>query len=158
MTDYKNTLNLPQTDFPMKANLQKLEPEILKKWEEIDIYANLLKANQGKKKFILHLGPTYANGHIHLGTATTTILKDMIVKSKTLAGFDSPLIPGWDCHGLPTELHVEKKIGKPGHKVSAAEFRAACRACALSFVEIQREEFKRLGIIADWKNPYLDRK
>lgn len=155
MSDYKNTLNLPQTDFPMKANLSQREPAILKKWQEGDIYSTLRANRKGKEKFILHLGPPYANGHIHLGTATTTILKDMIVKSKTMNGLDAPLVPGWDCHGLPIELNVEKKVGKPGHKVSAAEFREACREYATSFIHIQREEFKRLGIIADWEHPYL---
>jgi isoleucyl-tRNA synthetase len=155
MSDYKNTLNLPQTDFPMKANLSHLEPEILKHWQTIQIYPRLRAERAGKKKFILHMGPPYANGHIHLGTATTTILKDFIVKSKTMSGFDSPLVPGWDCHGLPIEVNVEKKIGKPGRKVSATEFRMACRDYASSFINIQREEFKRLGIIGDWQHPYL---
>lgn len=155
MSNYKETLNLPQTDFAMKANLAQREPEILKKWQEIAIYSKLRTERKGKKKFILHLGPPYANGHIHLGTATTTVLKDIIVKSKTLFGFDSPLIPGWDCHGLPIELNVEKKIGKPGRKVTAAQFREACREYATSFINIQRTEFKRLGIIADWDHPYL---
>src|SRR5579862_1249147 len=155
MSDYKNTLNLPQTDFPMKANLAQREPEILKKWQDMDIYNKLRVDRKDKKKFILHLGPPYANGHIHLGTATTTLLKDIIVKTKTMSGFDSPLVPGWDCHGLPIELNVEKKVGKPGRKVSAAEFRVACREYATSFINIQREEFKRLGIVADWDHPYL---
>lgn len=155
MNNYKDTLNLPHTDFPMKANLAEREPEILKKWAELDIYDKLRKNSQNKTKFILHLGPPYANGHIHLGTATTTILKDIIVKSKTLSNFDSPLVPGWDCHGLPIEHNVEKKIGKPGQKVNPAEFREACRQYAAHFIDIQREDFKRLGIIADWKNPYL---
>lgn len=155
MSDYKSTLNLPQTDFPMKANLSQREPGILKRWQEIDIYAQLRAAGKNRKKFILHLGPPYANGHIHLGTATTTLLKDIIVKSKTLSGYESPLVPGWDCHGLPIELNVEKKFGKPGHKISPAEFRVACREYASSFINIQREEFKRLGIVADWDHPYL---
>lgn len=155
MSDYKNTLNLPQTDFPMKANLAQREHEVLDKWKQLDIYAQLRAAGKNKKKFILHLGPPYANGHIHLGTATTSVLKDIIVKSKTISGFESPLVPGWDCHGLPIELNVEKKIGKPGRKVTAAEFRVACREYASSFINIQREEFKRLGIIADWDHPYL---
>lgn len=155
MSDYKDTLNLPQTDFPMKANLSQREPEILKKWQDISIYTKLRAERKGKKKFILHLGPPYANGHIHLGTATTTLLKDIIVKSKTMSGYDSPLVPGWDCHGLPIELNVEKKIGKPGRKVTAAEFRVACREYASSFIDIQRAEFKRLGIVADWDHPYL---
>src|SRR5579883_1364029 len=155
MKDYKETLNLPQTDFPMKANLAQREPEILKKWQAMDIYASLRAQGKKRKKFILHMGPPYANGHIHLGTATTTLLKDIIVKSKTLSGFESPLVPGWDCHGLPIELNVEKKIGKPGHKVSAEDFRKACREYALGFINVQRDAFKRLGIIADWEHPYL---
>src|SRR3990167_4737295 len=155
MTDYKPTLNLPQTDFPMKANLAQREPEILKKWHEQGLYRQIRAANKGKKKFILHMGPPYANGHIHLGTATTTLLKDMVVKSKSLSGYDAPLVPGWDCHGLPIELNVEKKVGKPGRKVTAAEFRIACREYAWSFINFQRDEFKRLGILADWDRPYL---
>ncbi|HLB43105.1 MAG TPA: isoleucine--tRNA ligase [Gammaproteobacteria bacterium] len=155
MRDYKNTLNLPQTDFPMKANLSQREPEILKKWQKIGIYEKLRSNNKGKKKFILHVGPPYANGNIHLGTATNAILKDMIVKAQTLSGFDAPLVPGWDCHGLPIEHNVEKKIGKAGQKVSATDFRSACRDYARNFVNSQCEEFKRLGIIADWEHPYL---
>ena len=153
--NYKSTLNLPETGFPMKANLAQREPEILKKWAAIDIYGQLQKAGHGKKKFILHDGPPYANGHIHIGHALNKTLKDIVVKSKILSGFDSPYIPGWDCHGLPIELSVEKKVGKPGHKVSAAEFRVKCREYATSFVDIQREEFKRLGVVGDWDNPYL---
>lgn len=155
MTDYKNTLNLPQTDFPMKANLSQREPDILERWESASLYAIQRHQRAGKPKFILHLGPPYANGHIHLGTAATTILKDMIVKSKSLYGFDAPLVPGWDCHGLPIELNVEKKIGKPGKQVSATEFRVACREYATHYIDIQRNAFKRLGIIADWNHPYL---
>src|SRR3990167_6945600 len=155
MTDYKHTLNLPQTDFPMKANLAQREPEILKKWYDMDLYAQIRTIHKGKKKFILHMCPPYANGHIHLGTATTTLLKDMVVKSKSMSGYDSPLVPGWDCHGLPIELNVEKKVGKPGRKVTPAEFRLACREYAQSFINFQRDEFKRLGILADWDKPYL---
>lgn len=155
MNDYKNTLNLPQTDFPMKANLSQREPEILKYWEKIDIYKKLHSQDKTRDKFILHAGPPYANGHIHLGTATTTILKDIIVKSKLISGLNAPYVPGWDCHGLPIELNVEKKMGKPGQKVTADEFRKACREYATTFIDIQRNEFKRLGIIADWKHPYL---
>lgn len=153
--NYKETLNLPETGFPMKANLAQREPEMLKKWEEMDIYAALQKAGHGKKKFILHDGPPYANGHIHLGHALNKTLKDMVVKSKILSGFNSPYVPGWDCHGLPIEVSVEKKLGKPGHKVSVSEFRKACREYAKSFIDIQREEFKRLGVLGDWKNPYI---
>ena len=155
MRDYKNTLNLPQTDFPMKASLSQREPEILQKWQNMNVYEKLQYHNKDRKKFILHIGPPYANGNIHLGTATTTILKDMIVKSKMLSGFDSPLVPGWDCHGLPIEHNVEKKRGKVGQAISPIEFRQACREYAKHFIDVQREEFKRLGIIADWEHPYL---
>ena len=153
--NYKSTLNLPETGFPMKANLAQREPEILKKWQTMDIYSLLCAAGSGKKTFILHDGPPYANGHIHIGHALNKTLKDIVVKSKILSGFDSPYVPGWDCHGLPIELNVEKKIGKPGQKVTAAEFRVACREYASSFVKVQSEDFQRLGVIGDWKNPYL---
>ncbi|HEX4045823.1 MAG TPA: isoleucine--tRNA ligase [Gammaproteobacteria bacterium] len=155
MTDYKQTLNLPQTEFPMKANLAQREPSILKKWQEMSIYTQLRSQGKGKDKFVLHMGPPYANGHIHLGTATNNILKDMVAKTATMSGYDAPLVPGWDCHGLPIELNVEKKVGKPGVKISATEFRQACRDYAAEFINIQREEFKRLGIIADWDHPYF---
>lgn len=155
MSDYKDTLNLPQTDFPMKANLSQREVEILNKWQQMGIYRQLRDSRQGKKKFILHDGPPYANGHIHVGHAVNKVLKDIVVKSKTMSGFDSPFVPGWDCHGLPIELNVEKKHGKPGHKISPKEFRAACREYANTQINIQREEFKRLGVIGDWENPYL---
>jgi len=155
MSDYKNTLNLPQTDFPMKANLAQREPDILKQWQEKSIYQKLRAAGHGKKKFILHDGPPYANGHIHLGHAVNKILKDMVVKSKTLSGFDAPYVPGWDCHGLPIELNVEKKFGKPGYKISATEFRQKCREYATSQIDIQRAEFIRLGVTGDWQNPYI---
>jgi isoleucyl-tRNA synthetase len=118
MTDYKDTLNLPKTAFPMKGNLPNREPEILKRWEEMDLYARLRKAGQGRPRFVLHDGPPYANGAIHIGHAVNKVLKDIIVKSKTLSGFDAPYVPGWDCHGLPIELNVEKKVGKAGHKAS----------------------------------------
>ena len=155
MTDYKDTLNLPQTDFPMKANLAQREPERLKHWLDSDIYQKIRAARAGGEKFILHDGPPYANGDIHLGHAVNKTLKDIIVKAKTLSGYDVPFIPGWDCHGLPIELNVEKKIGKPGAKVSVAEFRTACRQYAQIQVDKQRESFKRLGVFADWDHPYL---
>ena len=155
MTDYKDTLNLPQTDFPMKANLAQREPERLKHWLDSDIYQKIRAARAGGEKFILHDGPPYANGDIHLGHAVNKTLKDIIVKAKTLSGYDVPFIPGWDCHGLPIELNVEKKIGKPGAKVSVAEFRTACRQYAQKQVDKQRESFKRLGVFADWDHPYL---
>jgi isoleucyl-tRNA synthetase len=123
MTDYKATLNLPQTAFPMKANLTQREPERLKMWAEIGLYEQMRAVGKGKPRFILHDGPPYANGDLHVGHAINKILKDIIIKSKTLSGFDAPYVPGWDCHGLPIELNVEKKVGKPGHKVTASEFR-----------------------------------
>jgi isoleucyl-tRNA synthetase len=155
MSDYKNTLNLPNTDFPMKANLSQREPEILKKWEDMNLYAQLREKGSKKKKFILLDGPPYANGHIHVGHALNKILKDIIIKSKTISGFDVPYVPGWDCHGLPIELNVEKKYGKPGRKISAAEFRTACSEYALSQIELQRKDFIRLGVIGDWYHPYI---
>lgn len=155
MSEYKNTLNLPYTDFPMKANLVQREPEILKKWQSLNLYEKCREQGKNKVKFILHDGPPYANGHIHMGTAVNKILKDMVVKSKALSGYDAPFIPGWDCHGLPIELNVEKKVGKVGQKVNVAEFLENCQAYAKSFIDIQREEFKRLGVSADWDHPYL---
>ena len=155
MADYKHTLNLPATKFPMKAGLPNREPLILKRWQENDLYQKMRDNGEGRPKFILHDGPPYANGDIHIGHAVNKILKDIILKSKTLSGFDTPYVPGWDCHGLPIELNVEKKIGKPGKKVTAAEFRAACRVYAQKQVDGQREDFKRLGVLAEWENPYL---
>ncbi|MDO4643874.1 MAG: isoleucine--tRNA ligase [Cardiobacteriaceae bacterium] len=155
MADYKNTLNLPETDFPMRGNLPQREPEMLKFWQDNDIYAKQRAAFADRPKFILHDGPPYANGSIHVGHALNKILKDIITKSRQLLGFDSPYIPGWDCHGLPIEQKVEQKMGKPGSKVSASEFRAACRAFAASQVELQKADFIRLGVFGDWANPYL---
>jgi isoleucyl-tRNA synthetase len=155
MSDYKQTLNLPKTEFPMKANLAQREPSILKKWEDIQLYQKLREQGKKRQRFILHDGPPYANGHIHMGTAVNKILKDIIVKSKTQSGFDVPYVPGWDCHGLPIELNVEKKLGKVDHKVNAADFIRACREYATNFINIQREEFKRLGVQGDWDHPYL---
>lgn len=155
MADYKHTLNLPETDFPMRGNLPNREPETLKKWQEMDLYGQLREARKGQQTFILHDGPPYANGDIHIGHAVNKVLKDIIVKSQSMNGKDAPYIPGWDCHGLPIELNVEKKVGKAGHKVTATEFRQACRDYASKQVDGQREDFKRLGIMADWDNPYL---
>lgn len=155
MSDYKDTLNLPQTAFPMKASLAQREPQRLAQWQEMGLYQMIREARAGQPKFILHDGPPYANGELHLGHAVNKILKDIIVKSKTLSGFDSPYVPGWDCHGLPIELNVEKKVGKPGAKISAAEFRQKCRAYASKQVDAQREDFVRMGVIGDWGNPYL---
>jgi isoleucyl-tRNA synthetase len=154
-TDYKASLNLPTTEFPMKGNLPQREPETLKTWQEGALYQKIREACAGRPQFILHDGPPYANGEIHIGHAVNKILKDIIVKSKTLAGFDAPYVPGWDCHGLPIELQVEKKIGKAGIQVDPAEFRKACRQYAGEQVNIQRNEFIRLGVLGDWENPYL---
>ncbi|MFI3155487.1 MAG: isoleucine--tRNA ligase [Methylococcaceae bacterium] len=153
--DYKKTLNLPNTAFPMKGNLAQREPERLKKWNEADLYNKIRQEFAGRPKFVLHDGPPYANGEIHIGHAVNKVLKDIIVKSKSLSGFDAPYVPGWDCHGLPIELQVEKKIGKAGVKVSPAVFRKACREYAGKQVNIQKEAFIRLGILADWEHPYL---
>ncbi len=155
MTDYKDTLNLPKTGLPMRANLASREPEMLKNWEVQGIYGKIRSRAQGRPAFVLLDGPPYANGQIHLGHAVNKILKDIVVKSKSMAGFDAPYIPGWDCHGLPIELQVEKKHGKVGAKLSALEFRQACRDYALKQVDGQREDFKRLGVFGDWSQPYL---
>ncbi len=155
MKSYKDTLNLPKTAFPMKANLSQREPEMLKRWYEKDLYGELRKKRDGAKKFILHDGPPYANGDIHIGHAVNKILKDIIVKSQSLNGFDVPYVPGWDCHGLPIELMVEKKVGKAGIKIDADKFRNACREYALKQVDKQRTDFKRLGVLGDWDKPYL---
>ena len=155
MSDYKTTLNLPATDFPMKANLANREGGFLKDWYDQDLHKKIRKKFKGKPTFILHDGPPYANGDIHIGHAVNKVLKDIIVKSKTLSGFDAPYVPGWDCHGLPIEHMVEKKKGKVGQKINADDFRAACREYADKQIEKQKEDFKRLGIIGDWDNPYL---
>jgi len=155
MTDYKDTLNLPKTAFPMKGNLPNREPEILKHWIDTDLYGQLRTACDGRPRFVLHDGPPYANGDIHIGHAVNKVLKDIIVKSKTLSGFDAPYVPGWDCHGLPIELNVEKKVGKAGVKVDAPTFRKACRDYAGKQVDGQRKDFIRLGVLGDWQNPYL---
>lgn len=153
--DYKDTLNLPQTDFPMKANLNQREPEMLKVWEEKNIYQKIQEKNRGGKKYILHDGPPYANGNIHIGHALNKILKDIIVKYKSMQGFYSPYVPGWDCHGLPIELQVDKNLGDKKGQADVLQKRQLCREYAGKFVNIQREEFKRLGVFGDWDKPYL---
>jgi len=155
VTDYKETLNLPSTAFAMRANLAQREPEMLKRWYADDLYGKIRAAAAGRPKFTLLDGPPYANGQIHLGHAVNKVLKDIVVKSRTLAGYDAPFIPGWDCHGLPIELQVEKKKGKVGTKLDARQFRQACREYALRQVDSQREDFKRLGVLGDWDKPYL---
>src|SRR5690348_4231381 len=160
--DYSKTLFLPQTDFPMRAGLPQREPEILKRWKEIGLYEKLREEAAGRAKFVLHDGPPYANGNIHIGTALNKILKDLVTKSQQMLGFDSNYVPGWDCHGLPIEWKVEeenyRKKGKqkPDFRDSAAmvAFRKECRAYATHWINVQREEVKRLGIIGDWAHPY----
>ncbi|MCS3405764.1 isoleucine--tRNA ligase [Serratia sp. AKBS12] len=155
MSDYKNTLNLPETGFPMRGDLAKREPGMLQRWYEQDLYGIIRAAKKGKKTFILHDGPPYANGSIHIGHSVNKILKDIIIKSKGMSGFDSPYVPGWDCHGLPIELKVEQLYGKPGEKLTAAEFRQKCREYAAEQVEGQKKDFIRLGVLGDWDRPYL---
>ena len=145
--DYKQTLNL--------ANLVKKEPEMLEKWEKERIYKQIRESSQGRKRYMLHDGPPYANGHIHMGTAFNKILKDIIIKSKQMAGFDAPYVPGWDCHGLPIEHQVDKELGPRKADMSQAEIRGYCRKYAEKYLDIQRKEFERLGVLGEWENPYL---
>ncbi|MBW2468179.1 MAG: isoleucine--tRNA ligase [Deltaproteobacteria bacterium] len=153
--DYKKTLNLPKTSFPMKANLSKREPEQLRKWDERDLHQQVRNSSKGRERFILHDGPPYANGNIHIGTALNKILKDIIVRSKQMAGYDAVYVPGWDCHGLPIEHNVDIELGEKKNTLSLADVRRLCRAYAEKFIDIQRDEFKRLGVMGDWQNPYL---
>jgi isoleucyl-tRNA synthetase len=155
MRDWKDTLNLPRTDFPMKANLSASEPATIARWEELALYTRLRDRGRGRPKFVLHDGPPYANGQIHIGHAMNKVLKDFIVKSRTMAGYDAPYVPGWDCHGLPIELNVERELGPAAKDRAPAEFRRACRAFAEKFVASQGEDFRRLGVTGDWPNPYL---
>ncbi len=153
--DYKDTLNLPVTDFPMKANLYVREPEIIARWQKDDLYGRMMQAGEGKPTYILHDGPPYANGHIHIGHALNKILKDVVLKSKRMSGFQAPYVPGWDCHGLPIELQVEKNLGSKKRDITKLEMRKLCREYAAKFVAIQGEEFQRLGILGEWDKPYL---
>ncbi len=153
--DLKQTVNLPKTAFSMKANLPQTEPKLLERWEKENLYQRIRAARAGRPTFILHDGPPYANGRIHLGTAFNKILKDFIVKSKTMAGFDSPYVPGWDCHGLPIEFNVDNDLGARKAQMSAMEIRAACRKYAEKYVDLQRQDFKRLGVLGQWDDPYL---
>jgi isoleucyl-tRNA synthetase len=155
LMDYKETLNLPKTDFPMKANLVKKEPEMIERWEKQKLYDRIRETSKGRKKYTLHDGPPYANGHIHMGTAFNKILKDLIVKSRQMAGFDAPYVPGWDCHGLPIEHKVDTELGSRKTGMSQAEVRKYCRKYAEKWIDIQRSEFKRLGVLGEWNNPYL---
>ena len=155
MTDYKHTLNLPDTEFPMRGNLANREPERLQNWQDNHLYQMIRDARVGRKRYVLHDGPPYANGDIHIGHAVNKILKDMIVKARTLNGEDAPYVPGWDCHGLPIEHQVEKNIGKAGVKVEVDTFRQACRDYALKQIDNQKVDFIRLGVLGDWDRPYL---
>jgi isoleucyl-tRNA synthetase len=155
MTDYKTTVNLPATDFPMKADLARREPAMLEWWVGQDIHGKLRALAKGRPVFVLHDGPPYANGAIHIGHAVNKVLKDVIVKSRTLDGYDAPYVPGWDCHGLPIEHQVEKARGKAAREMDARAFRQACREFALEQIDVQREDFKRLGVMGDWDHPYL---
>jgi len=154
-SDYKSTLNLPETGFSMRANLPQNEPKRLEAWREMDLYALIRAKSAGRPKFVLHDGPPYANGRIHTGHALNKILKDIVVKSRTMLGFDSPYVPGWDCHGLPIEHAVDKELKSKKRDMSSADIRRACREFAARYVDIQRDDFIRLGILGDWFNPYL---
>ena len=151
---YKHTIFLPATEFPMRGDLPKREPGMLARWESEGLYAQIREHAKGRETFVLHDGPPYANGPIHIGHAVNKILKDVVVKSKLMAGFDAPYVPGWDCHGLPIELAVEKKFGKVGTKLNTAEFRAKCREYASEQIDGQRRDFKRLGVLGAWEQPY----
>jgi isoleucyl-tRNA synthetase len=153
--DYKKTLNLPKTGFPMKANLAGREPHQLDAWEKMGLYGRIREESQGRPTFILHDGPPYANGHIHIGTAMNKILKDIIIRSRQMAGFDAPYVPGWDCHGLPIEHNVDKELGSKKKEMTQAQVRRQCRRYAEKFIDIQRDEFKRLGVMGEWETPYL---
>ncbi len=153
--DYKQTLNLPKTDFPMRANLPEREPAWVEEWQRSGLYARLAEATSGRPLYVLHDGPPYANGHVHLGTALNKIIKDMVLKSKLLAGYRVPFVPGWDCHGMPIEHQVTKELGPKARSLSRLEIRQRCRAYAEKFVNIQRSEFQRLGVLGEWERPYL---
>src|ERR1700683_3148259 len=153
--DVKKTVNLPRTDFPMKANLAQMEPKTLLRWETEELYAQIRATRAGRPMYVLHDGPPYANGNIHLGHAFNKLLKDFIVKLKTMEGYDSPYVPGWDCHGLPIEIKVDGQLGSKKASMTAAQIRAACRKYAEKYVDLQRKDFVRLGIMGRWRDPYL---
>jgi isoleucyl-tRNA synthetase len=155
MPEWKDTCNLPRTAFSMKANLQTAEPEAINRWQEMDLYGQLRHTRSGAEKFVLHDGPPYANGEIHIGTALNKVLKDFVVKSRSMAGFDAPYVPGWDCHGLPIELKVDRQLGPKKRQMSVADFRRQCQAYAAKYVDIMRQDFKRLGVMGQWDDPYL---
>src|ERR1700688_3931277 len=153
--DLKQTINLPRTDFPMKANLPVAEPKMLAAWAAENLYGQIRATSAGRPTYILHDGPPYANGNIHLGHAFNKILKDFVVKSRTMAGFDSPYVPGWDCHGLPIEIKVDSELGGKKAHMSAVEIPRACRKYAEKYIGLQRTDFKRLGVLGQWDDPYL---
>ena len=155
MIDYSKTVYLPKTSFPMKANLSQREPEFLKLWEEQNIYQKILEKNRGNQKYILHDGPPYANGHIHLGTALNKILKDIVIKYKSLRGYFSPYVPGWDCHGMPIEHQIFQQMKLDKNKVDIIKFRKNAASFAKKFSQIQKKEFERLGVFGNWEEPYL---
>ena len=155
MPEWKDTVNLPRTGFPMKANLQTAEPEAIARWEAMDLYGQIRAKRRGAPKFVLHDGPPYANGHIHIGHALDKILKDLVVKSRTMSGFDAPYVPGYDCHGLPIELKVDRELGPKKREMTTAEIRRACRASAEHFVGVMTGEFRRLMVFGDWAHPYV---
>ena len=157
LADYRSTVFLPRTDFPMRANLPAREPEMLARWAELDLYRRLREDAAGREKFVLHDGPPYANGHLHMGTALNKILKDVVNRSQQMLGKDAVYVPGWDCHGLPIEWQIEQRYrqaGKDKDAVPTAEFRRECREFAEHWIDVQRAEFQRLGVIGDWQHPY----
>src|SRR3954453_8041561 len=155
MPEWKNTVNLPRTEFPMKAGLQTSEPETLARWASQDLYGQIRARRRGAPKFVLHDGPPYANGNIHMGTALNKILKDLVVKSRSMAGYDAPYVPGYDCHGLPIELQVDRELGAKKREMSVADFRRACRAYAGRFIGAMPDQFQRPGVFGPWNEPYL---
>src|ERR1700719_4318874 len=155
MPEWKDTVTLPRTDFPMKANLPTSEPETLARWAAMNLYGKIRESRRGARKFVLHDGPPYANGNIHIGTAMNKILKDLVVKSRSMAGYDAPYVVGYDCHGLPIELQVDRELGPKKREMSVADFCRACRAYAEGFVGTMSAQFQRLGILGNWADPYL---
>src|SRR3972149_3580622 len=153
--DYKNTINLPKTAFPMEARLTQQEPKIRQKWEEEKLYHKIRQARKGAPKYNLHDGPPYANGDVHIGTGQNKILKDIVVRYKTMQGFDSPYIPGWDCHGLPIEHKVTEKLGAKAREMEKSKIRELCQEFAMKYIDVQRRQFKSLGVLGDWERPYL---
>src|SRR5215467_10020173 len=155
MPEWKDTVNLPRTEFPMKANLPTSEPQMLARWQAMNLYGKIRERRRGAAKFVLHDGPPYTSGNIHIGTAMNKILKELVVKSRSMAGFDAPYVVGYDCHGLPIELKVDRELGAKKRDMSVADFCRACRAYAERFVGVMTEQFERLGVLATWDNPYL---